>query len=76
MGYSVLFITLLLFVLFSNPLKAIEKPDVSQLQSLMNLRNGIPHFFAEDGIQIGHIVADSPSDGVLKEGMVNYVKCC
>ena len=31
---------------------------------------GIPHFFAEDGIQIGHIVADSPSDGVLKEGMV------
>ena len=25
---------------------------------------GIPHFFVEDGIQIGHIVADSPSDGV------------
>ena len=31
---------------------------------------GIPHFFAEDGIEIGHIVADSPSDGILKEGMV------
>lgn len=31
---------------------------------------GIPHFFAEDGIQISHIVADSPSDGILKEGMV------
>ena len=31
---------------------------------------GIPHYFDEDGIQIGHIVADSPSDGILKEGMV------
>lgn len=31
---------------------------------------GIPHFFTEDGIQISHIVADSPSDGILKEGMI------
>ena len=31
---------------------------------------GIPHYFSEDGIQINHIVGDSPSDGVLKEGMV------
>lgn len=31
---------------------------------------GIPHYFGEDGIQISHIVADSPSDGILKEGMV------
>lgn len=30
----------------------------------------VPHYFAEDGIQIGHIVGDSPSDGVLKEEMV------
>ena len=27
-------------------------------------------FFAEDGIDINRIVSDSPSDGVLKEGMV------
>ena len=31
---------------------------------------GIPAFFAEDGIAIDRIVSDSPSDGVLKEGMV------
>ena len=31
---------------------------------------GIPHYFAEDGIAIDRIVSDSPSDGVLKEGMV------
>lgn len=31
---------------------------------------GIPHFFEEDGIEIGRIVSDSPSDGILKEGMV------
>lgn len=31
---------------------------------------GIPMFFAEDGIDINRIVSDSPSDGVLKEGMV------
>lgn len=31
---------------------------------------GIPTFFAEDGIAIDRIVSDSPSDGVLKEGMV------
>ena len=31
---------------------------------------GIPHYFAEDGIEIGRVVGDSPSDGILKEGMV------
>lgn len=31
---------------------------------------GIPQFFEEDGIAIDRIVPDSPSDGVLKEGMV------
>lgn len=31
---------------------------------------GIPTFFAEDGIAIDRIVSDSPSDGVLKEGMI------
>ena len=31
---------------------------------------GIPTFFAEDGIAIDRVVSDSPSDGVLKEGMV------
>ena len=31
---------------------------------------GIPTFFAEDGIEINRIVSDSPSDGVLKEGMI------
>ena len=41
MRYSVLFVALLLFLLSSNPLKAIEKPDVSQMQSLMELRDGI-----------------------------------
>ena len=34
------------------------------------LSAGIPTFFAEDGIAIDRIVSDSPSDGVLKEGMV------
>ena len=45
MRYSVLFLALLLFLLSSNPLKAIEKPDVSQMQSLMELRDGISNFF-------------------------------
>lgn len=31
---------------------------------------GIPSFFEEDGIAIDRIVSNSPSDGVLKEGMV------
>ena len=31
---------------------------------------GIPAFFAEDGIAVDRIVTDSPSDGILKEGMV------
>ena len=31
---------------------------------------GIPNFFAEDGIAINRIISDSPSDGVLKEGLV------
>ncbi|WP_407374365.1 site-2 protease family protein [Methanobrevibacter sp.] len=31
---------------------------------------GIPHYFAEDGIAIDRIVPDSPSEGILKEGMV------
>ena len=31
---------------------------------------GIPHYFAEDGIEIGRIVSDSPSEGILKEGMI------
>ena len=31
---------------------------------------GIPNFFAEDGIEVGRIVSDSPSEGILKEGMV------
>ena len=31
---------------------------------------GIPTFFAEDGIAIDRIVSDSPSVGVLKEGMI------
>ena len=31
---------------------------------------GIPNYFAEDGIAIDRIVSDSPSDGVLKAGMV------
>lgn len=31
---------------------------------------GIPNYFAEDGIAIDRIVSDSPSDGILKEGMV------
>ena len=31
---------------------------------------GLPHYFDEDGIEIGRIVSDSPSEGILKEGMV------
>ena len=31
---------------------------------------GIPNFFAEDGIEIDRVVPDSPSDGILKDGMV------
>ncbi len=30
----------------------------------------IPTYFAEDGIAINRIVSDSPSDGILKEGMI------
>lgn len=32
--------------------------------------SGVPNYFAEDGIAIDRIVSDSPSEGVLKEGMV------
>ncbi|WP_303724127.1 site-2 protease family protein [Methanobrevibacter thaueri] len=31
---------------------------------------GIPAFFDENGIEIDRIVSDSPSDGILKEGMI------
>jgi membrane-associated protease RseP (regulator of RpoE activity) len=31
---------------------------------------GIPQFFEEDGIAVDRIVPDSPSEGILKEGMV------
>ena len=31
---------------------------------------GIPAFFDESGIEIDRIVTDSPSDGILKEGMI------
>lgn len=31
---------------------------------------GIPNYFAEDGIAIDRVVPDSPSDGILKDGMV------
>ena len=34
------------------------------------LSAGIPTFFDENGIEIGRVVSDSPSDGILKEGMV------
>ena len=34
------------------------------------ISTGIPSYFAEDGIAIDRIVTDSPSDGILKEGMV------
>ena len=34
------------------------------------LSGGIPQFFEEDGIAIDRVVPDSPSDGILKEGMV------
>ena len=32
--------------------------------------SAIPHYFQEDGIQIDRIVSDSPSDGILKKGMI------
>ena len=38
------------------------------LVSLISM--GIPHYFAEDGIVIDRVVPDSPSDGILKEGMI------
>ena len=38
------------------------------LVSLISM--GIPHYFAEDGIAIDRVVSDSPSDGILKGGMV------
>ena len=31
---------------------------------------GLPAFFEEDGIAVDRIVSDSPSEGILKEGMV------
>ena len=31
---------------------------------------GIPHYFQEDGIEISRIVSDSPSEGILKSGMI------
>ena len=31
---------------------------------------GIPHYFEEDGIEISRIVSDSPSEGILKDGMI------
>lgn len=31
---------------------------------------GIPTYFDENGIEVNRIVGDSPSDGILKEGMV------
>lgn len=31
---------------------------------------GIPYYFEEDGIVVDRIVTDSPSEGILKEGMV------
>ena len=31
---------------------------------------GIPHLFDENGIEISRVVSDSPSDGILKQGMV------
>ena len=34
------------------------------------LTAGIPAYFDENGIEIDRIVSDSPSDGILKEGMV------
>ncbi len=34
------------------------------------LTAGIPAYFDENGIEIDRIVGDSPSDGILKEGMV------
>ena len=38
------------------------------LVSLISM--GIPHYFEEDGIAIDRVVSDSPSEGILKEGMV------
>ena len=38
------------------------------LMSLLSM--GIPHYFQEDGIEIDRIVPDSPSEGILKEGMI------
>lgn len=32
--------------------------------------SAIPHYFHEDGIQIDRIVSDSPSEGILKKGMI------
>ena len=34
------------------------------------LSAGVPMFFDENGIEIDRVVSDSPSDGILKEGMV------
>ena len=34
------------------------------------ISTGIPMFFDENGIEIDRVVSDSPSDGILKEGMV------
>ena len=38
------------------------------LVSLLSM--GIPHYFAEDGIAVDRVVSDSPSEGILKDGMV------
>ena len=38
---------------------------------LLTLVSGaIPHYFQEDGIEIDRVVSDSPSDGILKSGMI------
>lgn len=34
------------------------------------LSMGIPHYFDDDGIEISRVLTDSPSNGILKEGMV------
>ena len=34
------------------------------------ISTGIPHYFADDGIEVDRVVGDSPADGILKEGMV------
>lgn len=38
------------------------------LVSLVSM--GVPHYFEEDGIVIDRVVSDSPSEGILKDGMI------